>query len=425
MTNEPSWDEIFSSQQTGTAAAAGEQKTPVPATTGAAEPAPLTRRQLREQEGAPPPKSTFATVTGSDGRPPRKKRRLGWLWAILIVLVLGGGATAAVWTLFEPQVREVLGWQLPTDYEGDGNGEEADVVIASGDVGADIAASLEKAGITMTSDAFYDLLLETEPAPTFQPGTYALEKEMSAASALAALTDGAHQVQSTVLIKEGATLEQTLAAIAEKTGLPLTDLEAAAEDPTVYGVPAEAPSLEGFLFPATYPFQPGATAEDILQQMVTRMDQALESAGVADADKLEVLTLASIIQKEGGSVDDFPKVSRVFTNRLDVDMPLQSDATVTYGTGGTSIFTTDAERADASNEYNTYANPGLPVGPISAPGDAAIEAAVNPAEGDWLYFVLVNGETGETKFSTTLAEHEAGVAEFQQWLRDNPDYETG
>lgn len=412
MTNEPSWDDIFSSQPPAR---------PTPPISGEA----TTRRELREQEASVPKKSTFAEVSGSDGRPPRKKRRLGWLWALLVIAILGGGGAFAGWSLFEPQIRELLGWQLPTDYEGSGNGEAANVVVSSGDVGLDIAKSLSKAGVTMTTEAFYDLLLEAKSVPAFQPGTYALEHEMSAKSALAALTDGKHQVQSKVLIKEGATLAQTFAAIEKGTGVTVAELEAAASDPTAYGVPKSAPSLEGFLFPATYPFDPGVTAEQVIQTLVNRMNQSLEAAGVADEDKIAVLTLASIIQKEGGVASDFPKVSRVFTNRLEQGINLQSDATVTYGTKGTSIFTTDAERADASNKYNTYANPGLPIGPISAPGDAAIDAALNPVKGDWLYFVLVNGETGETKFSTTLAEHEAGVAQFQQWLRDHPDYKTG
>ena len=416
MSNEPSWDEIFSGQQ---------PVRPTPPTAAATGDEALTRRQLREQENTAPRKSTFATVSGSDGRPPKKRRRLGWLWALIVVLVLGGGAAAAVWVLFEDQVREVLGWELPDDYEGTGNGTEAKVVIASGDIGSTIAKSLVAANVTMSTKAFNELLLTTTPEPTFQPGTYALEEHMSAASALAALTDGAHLVQSKVLIKEGSTLEQTFAAIEKGTGVPVAELEAAASDPTAYGVTKDAPSLEGFLFPATYPFDPGASAEQIIQTLVDRMNQSLDAAGVAEKDRLKVLTLASIIQKEGGVASDFPKVSRVFTNRLEQGMNLQSDATVSYGTGGTSIFTTDAERADASNPYNTYANPGLPVGPISAPGDDAINAAINPVDGDWLYFVLVNGKTGETKFSKTLAEHEAGVAQFQQWLRDNPDYETG
>ena len=158
--------------------------------------------------------------------------------------------------------------------------------------------------------------------------------------------------------------------------------------------------------------------------VVDRMNQALDEAGVKDADKLKVLTLASIIQKEGGNEDDFYKVSRVFTNRIDAGMLLQSDATVRYGAGGDSIFTTAAERGDATNPYNTYVHPGLPVGPIAAPGDAAINAALNPVDGPWIYFVLINGETGETTFSTTLAEHNAAVKVWQAWLRAHPDFDN-
>ena len=90
-----------------------------------------------------------------------------------------------------------------------------------------------------------------------------------------------------------------------------------------------------------------------------------------------------------------------------------------------AIFTSDAERADADNPYNTYVHAGLPIGPISAPGDAAINAALNPSDGPWLFFVLINGSTGETAFSTTVREHDAAVLVWQQWLRDNPDWSTG
>ena len=127
--------------------------------------------------------------------------------------------------------------------------------------------------------------------------------------------------------------------------------------------------------------------------------------------------LASIVQREAGSnLDDFPKVARVFQNRLDQGMNLESDATVAYGTGNThTVWTTDAERADASNRYNTYANPGLPIGPIGNPGDVAINAAIRPADGPWLFFVPVNLATGETVFSSTIEEHEAAVARLQEW----------
>jgi UPF0755 protein len=245
---------------------------------------------------------------------------------------------------------------------------------------------------------------------------------MSAKSALAALQDPANVVVSKVTIPEGTTIKKTLQRLADGTGIPLADFEAAAEDPTQFGVPKKAPSLEGFLFPATYNFDPGLDAVGILQLMVDRTNQSLDAAGVAEKDRLKVLSFAALIQKEGGSTKDFYKVARVFQNRLDKGMLMQSDATVSYGSGSKSIFTTGAERADASNKYNTYVHPGLPFAPICAPGDAAIDAALHPAKGDWIYFVLVNGETGETKFSTTLAEHNAAVQEWQAWFAAHPDF---
>jgi UPF0755 protein len=134
-----------------------------------------------------------------------------------------------------------------------------------------------------------------------------------------------------------------------------------------------------------------------------------------------VLTLASIIQKEARLQQDFYKVSRVFLNRIDQGMRLQSDATVSYGSGGTTVTTTDAERA-AKNGYNTYARDGLPIGPIGAPGATAIDAALHPATGTWLYFCAINLKTGETVFSTTYAEHAVAVKKWQQWMRENPGW---
>ncbi|GAB3606375.1 hypothetical protein GCM10027413_17840 [Conyzicola nivalis] len=423
MTNDPSWDEIFTSQPSSAAAQPSAE--------------PLTRRQLREAEGRERERPEQEPVAQGGGKPPKRgrdgggefrgipkrKRRLGWLWALLTLVVLAGGAAFAAWTLFEPQVREALGWQLPIDYEGSGNGEAVNIVIADGDIGSDIANTLHDAGVTMTSQAFYDLLVAEEP--TFMPGTYTLQKEMSARAALTALQDPANHVVSSALIIEGTTLPTALENLAEGTGIPLADFQAASTDLASFGLPAEAPSLEGYLFPATYEFQPGQTAHDILQRLVTETFTRLDAAGVAVADRHRVLTMAGLIQKEGGPATDFPKVARVFQNRLDIGMNLQSDATVSYGTGNGSIFTEDEERADASNPYNTYANPGLPIGPISAPGDAAIQAVLNPVDGPWLFFVLVNGETGETVFSTTAAEHNAAVKVWQQWVRDNPDWDTG
>jgi UPF0755 protein len=430
VTNEPSWDDIFA-KPTGTPPAqppVSPQQYVVP---GA--PASMTRREMREAEarGAggnsgsksrKPGRSRAGEVMTFGNEPPKRRRRLGWLWALLIILALGASGAAAAWILFEPQVRHLLHWELPIDYTTTGNGVKVDVVIKSGDIGSDIAVTLHDAGVTMTTKAFYQLLLATKPAPPFQPGTFQLQKEMSAKSALAALLDPKNRVVNKVLIKEGATLPQVLAKLADSTGISLEEFQTAAKDYASFGIPSKAPSLEGYLFPATYSFDPDLTAQQILQTMVDRMFTSLDAAGVSEANRHKVVTLAALIQKEGGKVSDFYKVSRVFTNRLDQGMLLQSDATVSYGAGSTGIFTTAAQRADAKNKYNTYVHPGLPIGPICAPGDDAIKAALKPVAGSWLYFVLVNGKTGQTTFSNTIAEHEAAVAVWRQWLKDNPDW---
>jgi UPF0755 protein len=291
-------------------------------------------------------------------------------------------------------------------------------MIHEGDTGSDISQNLVDEGVTASYDAFYDLLLQESPEPEFHPGAYQLAEEMSAQSALDALLDPATKLENTFVIPEGTSLPDALVAISEGAGIPLEELQAAAaEPPANYGLPAEATTLEGFLFPATYTLDPGTDAHGVLQTLVDRQFEALDSAGVAADQRWKTIVLASIVQREAGSnLDDFPKVARVFQNRLDQGMNLESDATVAYGTGNThTVWTTDAERADASNPYNTYANPGLPIGPIGNPGDVAINAAIHPADGTWLFFVPVNLATGETVFSTTVEEHEAAVARLQDW----------
>jgi UPF0755 protein len=134
----------------------------------------------------------------------------------------------------------------------------------------------------------------------------------------------------------------------------------------------------------------------------------------------DVVVEASIAQKEARSPEDMAKVARVLDNRIAIGMPLQLDSTVSYAVGATGKVTTTAEQRATDSPYNTYLHPGLPAGPISNPGQDALNAALNPADGPWLFFVTVNPETGETRFATTIAEHNANVALFQAWLKDHP-----
>jgi UPF0755 protein len=452
MANEPSWDDFFKAQpQEATAPQQaapqfGQQPQSQPAqqeddpfgglfsapsesaaaSAAASASAPLSRRELRESEGhrrsgGGGSGGGRSGGGGSDHPRPPRKRNLLWLKITLpIVLVLGGvgGVAAFAWLNYEEQVRELLGWQLPNDFEGSGNGEEVVVTIQSGDIGADVANTLHQAGVTMTFDAVYDILLEDESIG-FLPGNWRLQKEMSAASAIAALQDPANKITNQLLITEGAVLPDVLEIIAETTGIPLEEVQAAAANPQAYGVPAQAPSLEGYLFPATYSLEGTETAEQIIQLLVNTMFEHLDAFGVAVEQRHDVLTMASIIQREAGwNIDDFYKVSRVFFNRLDQGINLESDATVAYGTGNLhTVWTTDAERADAGNPYNTYVHAGLPVGPIGLPGDDAISAALNPADGPWLFFVPINLATGETVFSETVDQHEAAAEQLREWCR--------
>jgi UPF0755 protein len=349
-----------------------------------------------------------------------QRRRNGKRALIALIVTLGllGGLVAAgafLWSEFGDRVSLALGW-TSDDYAGDGAGEVL-VTITSGEIGEDIAASLAKANVVKTSAAFYRLLLEQDPAVEFQPGTYRLRLEMSSVAALSALQDPANRMELTVTIPEGTRVNRAFELVSGVTDIPLDDFTAANADPQRFGLPAEAVSLEGYLFPATYAFVPGDTADTVVQTMIARMQQALAEHAVPAGDEYRVLTLASVIQLEAGSnPEDYPKIARVFLNRLDQGVLLQSDATVAYGTGNTqTVWTTPAERADAGNLWNTYALPGLPVGPIGMPGDVAISAAMNPVDGPWMFFMPINLETGETAYAVTGEEHEVNVQRLAEW----------
>ena len=379
----------------------------------------------------------FNTLPGeSSGSAPLRPRREvrgasekpsgGWgkrLFAgvALAVLVLSGTGLWLVWNEYGTRIVDYFAQEEVPNFEGGGAEPSIEIVVNPGDIGEDVARELAQSGVTASFEAVYEILLR-DATITFQPGTYRLLTGMSADSAIAALRDPNNRVQIEILLTEGITLQRALEIIAEEASLPVDELASAAVDPGVYGVNPPTGSLEGYLFPATYTFEPGATAGDILARMVDEMKGRLEAAGVPEEEWHETLTMAALIQREARFADDFYRVSRVFTNRLEVGMPLQSDATVTFWTGEYgSAGTSDADRADSDNPYNTYVYTGLPPGPISLPGDLAIDAALNPVEGDWLYFVSVDLRTGETVFSETYAQHLRAVEQWLSWCRESEE----
>jgi UPF0755 protein len=372
----------------------------------------FTGRATTESIGAPPPP-----------RDKRRRRRGWWIALVVVVLLVGGVAGGGLWAwnAYEDKIRAFMGWEEPKDYEAGIAEGETTVTVVSGDTGQSISTTLFNSGVTKTENVFYDYLISTGQNPDFQPGVFRMQLKMTAAAALKALEDPANRMENTVQLREGLTAVQTLEIAADALGMPLADLQAAAADPSAYGVPAD--TLEGWLFPATYTFLPTTTASEVISTLVNRTVQSLDTAGVPVDDRQRILTVAAIIQREAGSTDDFYKVSRVIQNRLDQGMRLQMDSTAQYGYGEMhdGTVSSSAEALEDANPWNTYVIDGLPAGPIANPGDAAIDAAMHPADGSWLYFVTVNLETGETVFTSSLAEHEAAVDQWRSWCSEHPD----
>jgi UPF0755 protein len=304
------------------------------------------------------------------------------------------------------------------DFEGPGEGEVV-VRIDSGDDGLVVTQKLLDAGVVRDFDSFYRHLIENNAV--FYPGSFMMKLQMSNKAALNVLSSASNAMTYKVTIPEGYRAVQIFEELSTITGIPDGEFRSVAEDLAGFGIPNEAKTIEGYLFPATYSFDTQATAKDILATMVSRMEKELEELGVPEDKWHSTLTLASIVQREAKLEPDFYKVSRVFANRIAIDMKLETDPTISYSYSGKDM--SEVSKAEQiKHGYNTYLIEGLPPGPIASPGALALEATLNPVEGDWLFFVTINLESGETMFSRTLAEHEKYVVLLRQWERENPNW---
>jgi UPF0755 protein len=342
--------------------------------------------------------------------------------AVGITLVAAVGVAAVTVMVVLPFMESLRSdGQSISDYPGPG-GESVQVVVNPGDGGAAIAETLKQADVVATAKAFVDAYNANPKAQSIQPGTYSLASQMRAADAVASLVDGGSRLVVKFTIPEGWRASQIYKEIAKQTGLSVDDLRAAAKDGAAIDLPEQAEGqIEGWLFPATYEFDPDPTPVEILTRMIDRMEAELKRLGAEPEEWRDAVILASMVEKEAKLEDDRPKVARVFLNRIKQGMNLQSDATVSYGVKDfSSVYTSDADRAD-DNKWNTYLHPGLPGGAICSPGEASLTAALNPQPGKWLFFVVVNLETGETKYAKTVEGHARNVERLHQWEAENGD----
>ena len=347
----------------------------------------------------------------------RRRRVLGGLTllaAVLAVTVAGWFA----WQGLRPVLDDIGAFsfgEAAEDYPGPGSGS-AEVVIAQGDSGAEMATTLTEAGVVASREAFLAAANVEPDFTSIQPGTYLLRQEMSAFGAVEALLDPVNRRNDVVVIPEGLRTDQILDRLAEGTGIDRAELDAAL---AAAELPAAAQgNPEGFLYPDGYQFRLDATAEEVVRTLLDRNQEVLAELGVPPERQLEVLTKASLVQGEARLPEDFGKVARVVENRLQIGQPLQLDSTVNYATQTFDTRTTPEQR-DVDSPYNTYRYPGLPPGPIKSPGRQALEAVLAPTPGPWLYFVAVDLDTGETLFTDDYDEHLGNVEQLNQWQREN------
>ena len=349
------------------------------------------------------------------GKP--KKRRSGM--ACLLVVVLLGGGLAGV-SYFGYQFYQDRFGDAP-DFAGDGNGQQVSVEIPEGALGYKIGQVLKSAGVVKSVDAFVAAQEDNPNGKGIQDGVYTLQKHMSAASAVELMLSP--KSRDNLIIAEGRRNADIYRLIDKRLGVKGGTTEAVAEkDYKKLGLPAWALNhpnvkdpLEGFLYPSSYGVSKGQKPEAVLKQMVTRAAAAYKKAGVekkAESLGLEnpwqLITVASLVQAEGKTHEDFRKMAEVVYNRLkptntETNQLLQFDSSFNYLKNESNIHISESEINSNKDPYNTYTNKGLPPGPIGNPGDVALEAALNPTKDGWIYFVATDG-VSKTEFAKTHAQ---------------------
>jgi UPF0755 protein len=333
------------------------------------------------------------------GKPQKKSRIIPVV--VLVAAVVAGSALIGVWSFLNTSAEDP--------------GREVLITIPGGSSFISASQLLVDAGVIKSLKPFVLLGKIKGLSNSIQAGELMFDTGMTPSQALDVLVKG-KAVSYHVTIPEGYNNQMVAALLAEKGLGDVDRILSLSKDPEFtrgLGVPAD--SLEGFLFPDTYSWPKGLSEKDILRRMVKKYSSVFTDTMRAKATEmgmteLEVVTLASIIEKETGAPQERQQVSAVFHNRLRKGYRLQTDPTVIYGIEN---FNGDLTKKDLRTDhpYNTYTRSGLPVGPIANPGEASLLAALSPAKVSYLYFVA-KGD-GTHVFSNTLVEHNRAVAVYQ------------
>ena len=338
------------------------------------------------------------------------KRLIGWGLLLIVVTALAGG-----------------GWfymNLERPYKGY-KGAEQFVEIQPGTGSASMGRRLAEAGVVRSGDVFRIAVWLRGSGRRLQAGEYRFDRPMTAAEVVDKIARGDVYVRA-LTFREGLTVRE-MAALFESAGFgTAAEFMAASRNAAlIRGLDPEARDLEGYLFPDTYTLPRTTTAAQLVERMVARFQKTMTpelqaQAAARDLSVRELVTLASLVEKETGKPEERTIVAGVYTNRLRIGMGLQCDPTVIYALMLAGRYDGNIRKGDLQidSPYNTYRYAGLPPGPIAAPGEASLQAAANPADVPYLYFVSRND--GSHVFATTLDEHNRNVNEFQRRRPSRP-----
>jgi len=296
---------------------------------------------------------------------------------------------------------------------GSGSETTANINIASGESGSEIAQSLFDAGVVKSSEAYFRVAVGDPRSQKVAPGNHEINLSLCATEALNQLLDSS-RITGLISITEGAWLSEILPQF-YAAKFSQSSVSAALNSVVK---PSGFSTIEGLLFPAQYSFATDTPANEALQSMVDRASKEMKAAGFyASKERFtpqQLLIIASLVQAEGNT-EDFAKISQVIRNRLTKGMPLQFDSTVHYvkKTRGSIFLSTQSTLLNSP--YNTYRKYGLPPGPINNPGSDALRAAVNPMPGDWLYFITV--APFDTRYTSDISQFNDWKVEYKKNLR--------
>ncbi len=332
---------------------------------------------------------------------PRRRSPIRRLALLAVGIVIGAGL-----------MREVRG-------SADADGSAARVVIPRGASMRAAADSLAAHDIIGSTRLFRWYASLRGNARAIKPGTYLLPPGAGYATVLDALVNG-KGIMTTVVIPEGFDLRDITPALAKALDVPEDSVRAAVTDTAwINQLAVPVPSLEGYLFPATYAFPEGTTAREAVNAMIERFLDAWKPEWDARLQALSItrhdaLAMASIVEKEARKPEERPIISAVYWNRVKAGMLLQADPTVQYALPkhvGRVLY----KDLEVESKYNTYKHTGLPPGPIASPGAASIEAALTPADVPYLFFVA--RADGSHEFTRTFAEHTRAIAQIRSASR--------